>query len=51
MNINPKGHKFTTDVDLVEVDNSIWISITGYKILVKLMSKTILFPIVAVESH
>ena len=25
MNINPKGSKFTIDVDLVEVDNSIYI--------------------------
>jgi hypothetical protein len=27
--INPKGSMFTIDVDLVEVDNSISISITG----------------------
>jgi hypothetical protein len=42
MNINPKDSKFTIDVDLVEVNNSIRISITGYKILFKLMSKSIL---------
>ena len=31
------------DVDLVEVDNSVWISFTGYKILFKLMSKKIIY--------
>ena len=29
MNINPKDSKFTIDVDLVEVDNSV-LSFTGY---------------------